>query len=159
MKKILFVCTGNTCRSIMAEGIFNNIVANKHLEEQFEAISAGMLAFDGEHASINALKVLKAWNIDISYHSSKRITQEQIFAAHLILTMKKEQKNMLLAMYPSVTEVYTLKEYAQQSTEDVADPYGGDEQVYLKCALELKDAIQKVIERLCASDIGEKQNT
>lgn len=155
MKKVLFVCTGNTCRSIMVEGIFNNAVI-KEAMEQFRAYSAGVSAYDGACASKNALSVLKDWNIDISYHLSKRITAEEVGSAFLILTMTREHKRVLLELFPEARrKTYTLKEFAYEDNKnitdfsaDISDPYGASEEVYRKCAMEIREAVYKVIEKL-----------
>ncbi|GAV24180.1 protein-tyrosine-phosphatase [Carboxydothermus islandicus] len=143
---VLFVCTGNTCRSPMAQYLFNKIVAEKGLPH--EALSVGLFAFDGDPASENAVIAMREEGIDLSPHKATRIFAEITQQADLILTMGKGHKEALLQLYPDLeNKVYTLKEYVGEEG-DVADPFGGDIEVYRQTAQELKELIQKLIARL-----------
>ncbi len=136
--RVLFVCTGNTCRSPMAEGIFN------HLSDG--AISRGIYA-EGTAASENAVKAMAKMGIDISSHVSTQLTVEDVKEADLVLTMTKGHKAVVLNAVPEAKDkVFTLGEYAGGS--DVSDPYGGSEEIYDACAKELYNYIERIVEKL-----------
>lgn len=159
MKRIMFVCSGNTCRSIMAEGILKAAVkGDDKLEGNLVVFSAGMSAAGNEPASVNAVQVLSdEWGIDISSHSSKSIDENKAMNADLILTMTKEHKKTFLSKFPYASpKVYTLKEYAANADinhtgckchldMDIADPYGMSYCHYKKCAEEIKKAVDKLV--------------
>lgn len=137
--KILFVCTGNTCRSPMAEAI----VTARNLDA-VEARSAGIFAGTAP-LSVNAQTVLTQQEISFS-HTSKPLNQADLEWAELILTMTHTHKMTILQAYPEVaTKLYTLNEFAEGSTDDVSDPYGGSLALYEKTFHELKVLIDKII--------------
>lgn len=110
MLRILFVCTGNTCRSPMAEAILRKIAQDEELE--IEVRSAGVSAMNGSPASREASQVLKEKGIKHS-HRSQVIQPELVDWADLILTMTRTHKYFVISEYPdSMEKVYTLKEYA-----------------------------------------------
>lgn len=108
MKKVLFVCTGNTCRSPMAEALLKDMAS-----EQFEVKSAGLYAVDGQDAYPHVKTVLEKRGIPIQHHSQK-VTPELVNWADLILTMTQGHKAALIQQYPEKIEaIMTLKEAAQ----------------------------------------------
>ncbi|WLR50727.1 low molecular weight protein arginine phosphatase [Bacillus tianshenii] len=149
MKNVLFVCTGNTCRSPMAEAIFNKKAAGK-----FEAKSAGVFASDGSEASPQSLEVLKEKGIEF-VHSSSSLQPELIDWADLILTMTTGHKQMLLMHVPESTEkVYVLREFVETENEnpDISDPFGGSVEQYRDTLLEIDVLIDKLIEKLSKTE-------
>lgn len=138
---ILFVCTGNTCRSPMAAVLMNKIAIEKNLDVRID--SAGIFAVDGDAASTEAVNVMKEYGIDLSAHRAKKITPELIDESDLILTMTYGQKTML----GQNQKVYTLSEYAGFDY-DISDPYGGNEEAYRAAAEQIYKAEKKAADRI-----------
>ncbi len=143
---ILFVCTGNTCRSPMAAALMNKIAVENNLDVRIE--SAGIFAAAGQKASDNAVKAAAEMGADLSEHISKPITRELLDASDIILAMTEEHKRLLKPEAGS--KVYTLCEYAG-TDGSVSDPYGGDLDVYRECARRLYGALLKVSEKIAQS--------
>jgi protein-tyrosine-phosphatase len=140
--KIFFVCTGNTCRSPMAEAI----LTAKELPG-VEVRSAGIFA--GEvPLSANAQTVLSEEGISFE-HTSKQLLPEDVEWATLILTMTASHKQYLLQDFPEhAGKIYTLKEFAGGTAADVSDPYGGSLSTYQQTFNELKSLIDQVVDKL-----------
>lgn len=150
MKTILFVCTGNTCRSSMAEAIFRDLIKEIGEDGNTKILSAGTWAVVGQKASKNAIEVLKEMKIDLDNHISRPLTKEMVEEADLVLTMTRSHKEQILQLLPSAKEkVYTLKEFYNEDNNDwdICDPYGQDMEVYKKCAYEIEEALKRVINK------------
>lgn len=162
MKNILFVCTGNTCRSPMAEGFLKDALKkDESLSKSYTSSSAGISAYDGDRASTNSIKALQyGWNIDISRHSAESTNKVNIYDAFLILTMTRQQKHVLEQQYPSAMQkIFTLKEYTKgrrtspgseqyDFTLDIIDPFGMNLDVYCSCAREIKESVDILVNML-----------
>ena len=111
--------------------------------------SAGISASNGDRISIYVRSILPEKNIDYS-HRSQRINPELIFWANLILTMTKPQKYLLLAMFPQMAkQIFTLKEYiGEKENLDIKDPYDSDLSEYRKCAEEIEESLNCLLNKL-----------
>ena len=141
MDKIIFICTGNTCRSPMAEGLFR-----AHGGEEktgLTAASAGLFTQDGMPASQNAIAAAAERGADITVHRSRMLTSELAHEARYLVCMTGAHYDRLCEMFPDCADkVFTLTQ------RDISDPFGGDLETYRRAAAEIDKGVCSIIERL-----------
>lgn len=131
MKKILFVCTGNTCRSPMAQAIFNDRAKSKNIDAR--ADSAGVTAFEGAGITPNAEEALFQIGIDASSHLATRFRPDRAAEYDLIVAMTPAHAQMIESMAPE------LRGKIRVMGQGIPDPFGMDLDEYIAC----RDVISK----------------
>jgi protein-tyrosine-phosphatase len=172
MKTVLFVCSGNTCRSPLALAAWRALEREQPLPG-WEAQSAGTLALQGASASGHAQSVAQSWNQDLSTHSAQLLDENCVRDADLIVTMTQSQAEIVRAQFPaSPAKVEVLGRYATaQNADDTAaklerllesvhlppgetqncdilDPFGGSLEEYQHCAAQIRQAVEALRESL-----------
>jgi len=147
-KNILFVCTGNSCRSVMAEYLLREALQGR---KDVEVSSAGTSAFLRGGPTRETLETLKKEGIDASRHQSRPLTKMMLKKADLILAMTSMHRYQIVSFEPSVVNrTYLLREFAKASSGaydlGVPDPIGQSAQTYEECALVIKESIQRIVE-------------
>ena len=147
--KIMFVCTGNICRSAMADKMLAKRVAEEKLN--IEVYSAGTFAENGDYPTVEAIEAMEEYGVDLKLHRATNIRKSNIAEMDLVLCATTNHKNMVLQLYPNlVGQVYTMKEYVGETADgiNISDPWGYDLAVYRKCAAEIEKITQKIVDKM-----------
>ncbi len=145
---VLFVCTGNTCRSPMAEHLFRKMateagVADVHVSSAGTS-PAMHLDFPDE-----ARATLKAEGVDGVQHAPRRLDQKNVDEADLILTMEAHHKAALVSCFPQArAKTHVINAYAGLGSQGIPDPYGHSVRVYETVLAQIKTALEKIISKI-----------
>ena len=145
-KMVLFVCTGNTCRSPLAEGLFRSLLCQRLectepelMRRGFIVASAGVAAAAGAAASRETLDILHEEGIDLSDHASQPVTEQLVAWADLILAMTSRHQSAITGAFPhSISKV----EQICVDGYDIADPIGGEYSVYVECRDQIRQCLE-----------------
>jgi protein-tyrosine phosphatase len=143
---ILFVCTGNTCRSPMAEQLARDLLAKRlgcparELEDRGVIVcSAGVSAGVGGRASAEAVEVMAQAGLDLSGHETHPLTEPLVRHADLVLTMTQAHRQTIVSQWPSTAERTCV---LCRDGSDVLDPIGGSRECYEHCADQIRQEVE-----------------
>lgn len=145
--KIIFVCTGNTCRSPMAEAILKKMVYAEKLDVQVE--SRGTSVYSEEPINPKSAEALATIGINNVSHRAKQISKADIEESDIVLTMTQQHKLSLVKTHPDYRyKIFTLSEYAMDSRDDISDPFGKSQIFYNFCVQEIKKLVEALFEEI-----------
>ena len=144
---VLFICTGNVCRSPMAEGLFRDLVEKN--DADFNVKSAGVGAQDGQPPSENSVRAMQDLGIDITSQRSQMLTAELAAEADMIIGMTQGHVEMVNLMYPQAADkTFMLREFDESlplHEREIADPIGGSYEIYCLCRNQIREGIDSLL--------------
>ena len=160
MKTILFLCTGNVCRSPMAEGLFRHAIKGRG---EFRVLSAGLGAIDGQPPTHHSVTAMRELGLDISAQRSNALTAEMVRSADYIFGMTHSHVDTVLLLYPSAVEkTFLLREFddtLEPYEKDISDPIGSPYQVYVECRDQIEQGIVTLIKFMEQSNLLQKSDS
>jgi len=157
---VLFVCTGNTCRSPMAEGIFKKMLKKRTVDDnKCNIISAGISALPEMSPTYEAISAASEQGVDISQYKTLQLQEDLVKKADLILVMSHIHKDYILRKFPfAQNKVLLLKKYARKGelkntqsrgeNYEIVDPIGKPINIYRDVAMELRTNLEKILDKI-----------
>lgn len=146
MRKLIFICTGNTCRSPLALAAWRALDQEGKTPPEIEADSAGLMPASGQPASRHSIAIAQTWQQDLSSHRSKQLTAEDAEKADWLVVMSIMHAHSLrefIGVDPD--KIILLGSFNQQEgTDEIPDPYGGSREAYETCAKHIQHAVKKL---------------
>jgi protein-tyrosine-phosphatase len=157
IRNILFVCTGNTCRSPLAAGFLKKLLERNFLCEM-EIGSAGLTALPGSPASFHSLRVALENSVYLEEHQARLVTPELIDKADLIVVMEPGHRQQLLDSYPQTSgKILLLRHFARYGSQErgIHDPYGLNPEAYRFCFEDIKECVESLHQWLLEAGQGD----
>ena len=157
-KHVLFVCTGNLCRSPLAEGILKKKLAERRINS-VEVSSAGTHALVGEPAAALAVKVAEDRGVDLSRHVSRQLTKEMLKKADIVLAMERRHLDEANAIFNNEgrAKYHLLSDFGLPHLRghDINDPYGAPREYFMRTYESIEKCVEGLLDELiCMWDVG-----
>jgi len=160
MKTILFLCTGNICRSPMAEGLFRHAIKGRG---EFRIVSAGLGAMDGQPPTQHSVQAMREIGIDISGQRSRALTAEMVRSADYIFGMTHSHVDTVALLYPAMAEkTFLLREFDETLEfyeKDISDPIGSPYEIYVECRDQIEQGIATLLKFMEQQNLLPKTQT